>query len=113
MSTHNPTHAVSTVTTRSAGSHLQVGVLLLLCGLSNELARNLAAGSNEAHNVGMEGQLALQVHLLLEQLQSLRVQPCIQPTCENSVGTEELMSALELGWLLQRACMTTTKSSSG
>ncbi len=64
---------------RTAGSHLQVGMLLLLRGLSNELARNLAAGSNEAHNVGMERQLALQVHLILEQLQSSRVQPCIQP----------------------------------
>jgi hypothetical protein len=53
-------------------------MLLLLCGLSNELARNLAAGSNEAHNVGMERQLALQIHLILEQLQSSRVQPCVQ-----------------------------------
>jgi len=34
-------------------------MLMLPCGLSNELARNLAAGSNEAHNVGMERQLAL------------------------------------------------------
>ena len=54
-----------------------MGVLLLPCGLSNELARNLAAGSDEAHNVWMERQLALQVHLLLEQLQSSCVQPCI------------------------------------
>ncbi len=60
-----------------------MGVLLLPCGLSNELARNLAAGSDEAHNVWMERQLALQVHLLLEQLQSSRVQPCVQQTYEN------------------------------
>ena len=46
-------------------------------GVEHEVARNLAAGTNEAHNVGVEGQLALQVHLLLEQLQSLCVQPCI------------------------------------
>lgn len=69
---------VQTVATRSAGSHLQMGMLLLPCWLSNELARNLAASSNEAHNIGMERQLALQVHLLLEQLQSSRVQPCVQ-----------------------------------
>lgn len=44
-------------------------------GVQHEVARNLAAGTNEAHNVGVEGQLALQVYLLLEQLQGLRVQP--------------------------------------
>ena len=44
-------------------------------GVEHEVAGNLAAGSNEAHDVGVEGQLALQVHLLLEQLQGLRVQP--------------------------------------
>lgn len=38
-------------------------------GVQHEVARNLAAGSDEAHNVGVEGQLALQIHLLLEQLQ--------------------------------------------
>lgn len=41
-----------------------------------EVARDLAAGANEAHNVGVEGQLALQVHLLLEQLQRSAAQPC-------------------------------------
>ena len=40
------------------------------------MAGDLATGPDEAHNVGVEGQLALQVYLLLEQLQGLRVQPC-------------------------------------
>lgn len=43
--------------------------------VQHEVAGNLTAGPNEAHNVGVKGQLALQVNLLLEQLQGLRVQP--------------------------------------
>lgn len=41
------------------------------------MAGDLTAGADEAHNVGVEGQLALEVHFLLKQLQGLRVQPCI------------------------------------
>ena len=48
---------------------------LVIKGVEHEVAGNLAACSNEAHNVGVEGQLALQVYLLLEQLQGLPVQP--------------------------------------
>ena len=59
------------------GVHLQVRMPLLGCRISNELAGDLAAGPNEAHDVGMERQLALQVHLLLEQLQRSCVQPCM------------------------------------
>ena len=48
-----------------------------LCrGGGNELAGDLAAGANEAYNIGVEGQLALEIHLLLEQLQRPVCQPC-------------------------------------
>ena len=59
--------------------HLQgLLVVLLVWGLvSKEVAGDLAAGANEPHNVGVEGQLALQVHLLLEQLKCPAGQPCI------------------------------------
>lgn len=49
-------------------------------GLSYELLGNLAAGSDEAHNVWVEGQLSLQVYFLLEQLQGPAAQPCISHT---------------------------------
>ena len=55
-------------------THLQVGMLGR--GVCNEVARDLTACSNEAYNVGVERQLPLQVHLLLEEVQRLVVQPC-------------------------------------
>lgn len=63
--------------TRWGLSHLQGVVLALFSrGVEHEVAGDLAAGTNEAHNVGVKGQLALQVNLLPEQLQGLHVQPC-------------------------------------
>ena len=57
-------------------------VRMLRCGVCNEVARDLTASSNEAHNVWVEGQLPLQVHLLFEQVQRLVVQPCSHRQCQ-------------------------------
>lgn len=56
--------------------HLEgLGASLVGGRVEHEVAGDLAAGPNEANNVGVEGQLPLQVHLLLEQLQGLCIQP--------------------------------------
>lgn len=61
---------------------------LMSRGVEHEVAGDLAAGADEAHNVGMEGQLALQVHFLFEQLQGLRVQPCKRTTAWSAQHTD-------------------------
>ena len=65
-------------------THLQIRMVGGCGWVRDELAGDLAAGSNEAHNVWVEGQLPLQVHLLLEQLQGACVQPCKQTRAQGN-----------------------------
>lgn len=64
----------------------------------DKLTGYLAASPDEAHNVGVQGELALKVHFIFEQVQRPRVQSCISAAAVSAEPALNLTATFKLMW---------------
>ena len=78
----------------SIRAYPEVWLLIRGRGFCNHLLGDLTAGSDKAHNVGVEGQLPLLVHLFLEQLQRACAEPCIEVSLSHSIHLDSACNVM-------------------